>query len=114
MLSLKTPKMHIIKPANASALHWSLPRNQPARPPSLKCSLFLIINFPVLSINKTQNVMNLLPGTNNYTEKKICFKTVAYVRSRHKKNDIYVLKYIIIIMFLSIYINEIRHLYFKT
>ena len=31
-----------------------------------------------------------LPGTDNYSEKKICFKTVAYVRSRHKKNDIYV------------------------
>ena len=55
--------------------------------------------------------MNMtLPGTDNYTEKKICFKTVAL--ELKMKNDIYVLKYNI--MFLSTYNYGISHVYFKT
>ena len=112
MLSLKTPTMYISLRMHPLFIAPCLAINLP---PSLKCSLFLIINFPLLAFNKQNwNVMNkTLPGTDNYSEKKICFITVAYVRSRHKKNDIYVLKYIII-MFLSTYINGMSHVYFKS
>ena len=63
------------KPA-ITALHCSLPRNQPAT----FFKMFFVYNHkPPCSFNKQNwNVMNMtLPGTDKYTEKKICFKTVA-------------------------------------
>ena len=65
MLSLKTPTMYISLRMHPLFIAPCLAINLP---PSLKCSLFLIINFPVLAFNKQNwNVMNkALPGTDNY------------------------------------------------
>ena len=98
------------KPANTTALHCSLPRNQAA---TAFFKMFFVFNHKLPCSFNTQNwnVMNMtLPGTDNYTEKKICFK--ARCLELNKKNDIYVLKYNI--MFLSTYIYGISHVYFKS
>ena len=97
------------KPPNSTGLHCSLPRNQPAT----FFKMFFVFNHKLpCSFNiRNWNVMNMtLPGTDNYTEKKICFK--ARCLELNKKNDIYVLKYTI--MFLSTYIYGISHVYFKS
>ena len=109
MLSVFEETIAHQKPANKTALHCSLPRNQAA---TAFFKMFFVFNHKLpCSFNiQNWNVMNMtLPGTDNYTEKKICFK--ARCLELNKKNDIYVLKYNI--MFLSTYIYGISHVYFK-
>ena len=70
--------------------------------PSIKCSLFLIMHrLPVLSINKTEMSWTSLRGI---TIRRGKFASGSRCSEIHKKNDIYVLKYMQYNIFINIYL----------